>query len=158
MIILHFDGACEPINPGGTASWGYTIKNQFGELLRSDHGIVGKGKGMTNNVAEYTGLIEAIKGARDFGFIGTIQIYGDSSLVINMITKKWGWQKTRSGKNIIGWNPHNEQPHLRKLLDEVFKLLEGKEFTATWIPREDNAECDALSKIHNEKQIPGDML
>ena len=151
MIIIHFDGACEPVNPGGTASWGYTVKNNFGELLRSGHGIVGKGPGMTNNVAEYHGLIEGIKGALEFGFVGPFEIYGDSSLVINMVSKKWGWRKSRSGKTIIGWDPHYEQPHLRKLLDEVFKLLEGKEFKATWIPREQNAECDSLSKKHNEK-------
>ena len=60
MISIFFDGACEPVNPGGTASYGWVIKKD-GKTILSGSGIVGSGEGMTNNVGEYHGLIEGIK-------------------------------------------------------------------------------------------------
>ena len=33
MIEIYFDGACEPINPRGTASYGYLIKKD-GEIIK----------------------------------------------------------------------------------------------------------------------------
>lgn len=32
MIELYFDGACEPINPGGTASYGWLLKKMAKQL------------------------------------------------------------------------------------------------------------------------------
>ncbi|MGD0012733.1 MAG: hypothetical protein ABSE93_29850 [Terriglobia bacterium] len=50
--LAWFDGACEPVNPGGTASFGVVIKDKDGTVLRKEHGLVGKGSKMSNNVAE----------------------------------------------------------------------------------------------------------
>ncbi len=54
LIVVHIDGLCEPVNPGGTATFGYVIRDDSGSILASKSGIVGKGPTMTNNVAEYT--------------------------------------------------------------------------------------------------------
>lgn len=142
MIELYFDGACEPINPGGTASYGWLLK-QDGKILQSGSGIVGTGEGMTNNIAEYQGLIEGIETFLKLKSTEKLIIKGDSSLVINMVKKHWGWNKKKTV-----WKPHDKIPHLRELLEEVHRLLDKVDFDAQWVPRELNTEADALSKRH----------
>lgn len=150
MIKIFFDGSCEPVNPGGTAAWGFVIKDGNGRTLRAASGVVGSGRGMTNNVAEYRGLIAALRELESFNEKEFVQIYGDSKLVICHLNREWGWEKSRSGKTVLGWNPHRSAPHLRMLLDEAMSLLDKRPtgFSASWIPREENWECDALSKAH----------
>jgi ribonuclease HI len=61
MIVVHIDGLCEPLNPGGTATFGYVIRDDSGSILASKSGIVGKGPVKSNNVAEYAALCEALE-------------------------------------------------------------------------------------------------
>src|SRR3989304_3207940 len=140
MIELFFDGACEPINPGGTASYGWLLKRD-GKIIESGSGIVGTGDGMTNNIAEYQGLLEGIKAFLKLKSAKKLLIKGDSSLVINMVKKHWGWNKKKTV-----WKPHEKMPHLKELLQEVHQLLDKNDFDAQWLPRELNVEADALSK------------
>lgn len=140
MIELYFDGACEPINPGGTASFGWVLK-QNRKTLATGSGIVGKGTGMTNNVAEYAGIIEGVKAYLELPVKEKLHIRGDSNLVIQMVGKNWGWNKKKTV-----WQPHAKMPHLKKLLDEVHQLLEKIDYEVEWIPREKNQEADELSK------------
>ncbi len=142
MIELYFDGACEPINPGGTAAYGWLLK-QDGKIIQSGSGIVGSGNGMTNNVAEYYGLIEGIKAFLKLKKSEKLMVKGDSNLVINMVKKQWGWNKKKTV-----WKPHDKMPHLKDLLTQAHQLLEKVDFAAQWIPREENTEADALSKNH----------
>lgn len=144
MIELYFDGACEPINPGGTASYGWVIKKD-GKNIKTGYGIVGMGEGMTNNVAEYMGLIKGLEEYINLHLNEKLLIYGDSSMIINMITGKWGWSKNKTK-----WNPHKKMPHLKKLLDQALSLLRKVDYEAEWIPREKNKEADALSKLMDQ--------
>ncbi len=140
MYELYFDGACEPVNPGGTAAYGWVIyKNK--KIIKEGCGIVGKGEGMTNNIAEYTGLIEGLKAFREMGERGKLAIHGDSNLVVSMVMKRWGWNRKKTK-----WIPHDDAPHLKELLDQAFILLEGLEYKIEWVPREKNQEADRLSK------------
>ncbi len=75
-------------------------------------------RGLTNNEAEYFGIIEALKQNKD----KNICIYSDSKLVINQVNKKW----------------KVKEPHLKPLVDQVRKLCEERNITFTWIPREKN--------------------
>ncbi len=59
MITVEFDGACWP-NPKGRASAGVKIGNDKTVLLEKGF-YIGRGRGMSSNVAEYCGLIEALK-------------------------------------------------------------------------------------------------
>lgn len=142
MVELYFDGACEPINPGGTASFGWHIKKD-GQTILHDHKVIGTGPGMTNNLAEYTGLLEGIKALKMLPDAKDVSIYGDSNLVCSMVSKKWGWNKKKTV-----WEPHKDAPHLRVLLDQILELLKDYNWTITWIPREKNSEADNLSKKH----------
>ena len=138
MIEIYFDGACEPINPGGTASYGYLVK-QGGKTIIQCSKIIGTGKGMTNNVAEYTGLIEAVKVISNLDIKEKVRICGDSNIVCNTVAKKWGWKKKK-------WLPHKGAPHLKALLDETLNLLANYDYEIKWIPRGENEEADRLSK------------
>lgn len=140
MIELYFDGACEPINPGGTAAYGWVLKKDE-RILQEGSGVVGEGPGMTNNVAEYQGIIEGVKTFLKMDLKEKLVIKGDSNLVVNMVSKSWGWNKKKSV-----WRPHHKMPHLKKLLDEVLLLLKDLDFEILWIPREQNSQADSLSK------------
>jgi ribonuclease HI len=141
MVEIYFDGACEPFNPGGTASYGWLIKKD-GKILAKESKIIGKGEGMTNNVGEYTGLIKALESLQNFDIKNEkINIFGDSNLVCNTVAKKWGWNKKKTK-----WIPHEDAPHLKPLLDKSLGLLANYSYEIKWIPREQNQEADDLSK------------
>jgi ribonuclease HI len=81
---LQFDGSCVP-NPGEGGS-GYVIFDHGNEddlILQGQRYI---GKKCTNNVAEYFGLIAALKRLQDSPHrIGHLTIQGDSELAINQL-------------------------------------------------------------------------
>lgn len=135
---LYFDGACGPKNPGGTAAYGFVL-HHGAEVVERGHGVVGSGPGMTNNVAEYMGLYHGLVA---FSFAKwtdpttiTVQVYGDSLLVINQMSKRW---KVRAGLYTpYAWQAAAMAHDLRKI---------GVKLVFEWVPREQNTECDALSK------------
>jgi len=146
MYKIYFDGGCIPTNPGGVATYGYIVKLEGNDGVKNyttdevkGCGIVGKGKGMTSNVAEYTGLIEAIRTLNTIDSSAPVEIYGDSKMVINMASKVWGWKKGV-------YNPHPEYPHLKELLDMVFEVLGNRYAVFQWIPREQNRRADKLTR------------
>jgi ribonuclease HI len=90
--VAWFDGACEPVNPGGTATSGAIIKAKEGTVLLEEGRLVGKGSGMSSNVAEYAAII------RVFEYLmsrspGHVTVHGDSNLVISQLNGKWAARK-----------------------------------------------------------------
>jgi len=93
MIILWFDGACEPKNPGGTASYGFIVKQDHNEIYRESK-IVCSGPEASNNVAEYNGLLNALRWLYKNGHKDSqIICKGDSRLVIEQINGRWNMNK-----------------------------------------------------------------
>jgi ribonuclease HI len=132
--LAWFDGACEPVNRGGTASCGVVIKDKAGTVLVKEHGIVGKARAMSNNVAKYAGVLHILKclGSRP---PGRVTIYGDSNLVINQLNGRW---RVKKGLYLsIAVETKELLTYLRGL---------GWQIDSCWIPREQNKECDALSR------------
>ena len=129
-----FDGACGPINPGGTATYGIMVKDQDGTVLLKEHGLVGQGSAMSNNLAEYAGVLQILK-YLSYRPLGRVTIHGDSKLVINQLNGRW---RIRKGLYLsIAVEAKELLAHLKGL---------GWQITCCWIPRERNKECDALSK------------
>ena len=138
MIVVHIDGLCEPVNPGGTATFGYVIRDDSGSILTSKSGVVGKGPAMSNNVAEYAALCEALefllKKNRENS---SIEVKGDSALVMNQMSRKW---KFRKGL-------------YREKYQEALRLMARfTDLRFRWIPREENEEADKLSREAHEKE------
>jgi len=134
----YFDGACEPINPGGIASWGYVVY-QGDTIIHSACGTTGNplSATTTNNVAEYTGLIKALKYCIENN-IRNLIVKGDSQLVINQMK---GTYKVGS-HNLIGL--YNQAcVYARQFETIVFQ----------WIPREENKIADSLTKRAYENAV-----
>ena len=132
--LAWFDGACEPANPGGTATFGVVVKDDDGTVLLKEHGLVGKGSKMSNNVVEYAGVLHILKYLSSRP-PGRVTIHGDSNLVINQLSGNW-----RVSKGLylsIAIETKQLLAYLRGL---------GWQINFCWIPREQNEECDALSK------------
>jgi ribonuclease HI len=133
--LAWFDGACEPVNPGGKATFGAIVKDRTGTVLHREHGYVGKGRAMSNNVAEYAGVLHVLKYLTPFP-PGRAIIHGDSNLVINQLSGKW---RIKKGLYLsIAIETKELLAYLRGL---------GWQFSFCWIPREKNEECDVLSKM-----------
>ncbi|MCJ7443920.1 MAG: ribonuclease HI family protein [Methanotrichaceae archaeon] len=141
MITVYFDGLCQPINPGGVATYGFLVYDEE-ELIHCGYGVVGEGKGMTNNVAEYEGLRAAIIWFKGKSIEEKIEIKGDSMLVLNQMLGKW---KVRSETS-------------KKYVPEIMKLLKNMDVSFIWIKREENEDADELSRIaykrYNETHRP----
>jgi len=130
MITVYFDGACEPKNPGGTASYGFIIHKDEKELYQ--HGeIICSGPGASNNVAEYCGLINALRWIYINNYKDEqILVHGDSMLVINQMAGSWN-----INKGIYVDYAHKCKDALRYFTNIKFE----------WVPREQNI-ADDISK------------
>ncbi|CAL4933744.1 unnamed protein product [Urochloa decumbens] len=126
MCILHFDGASKG-NPG-KAGAGAVLMTEDGRVisrLREGLGIV------TNNVAEYRGLILGLKYAIRHGF-KRIKVHGDSLLVCNQVNGVW----------------QTKHQNMMELCNEVRRLKENfLSFEISHVRREWNAEADRQANI-----------
>ena len=123
-LIVEADGGSRG-NPG-PAGYGSVVRDADGEILLERYGSLGV---TTNNVAEYTGLIEGLKAAIELGAT-EIGVRMDSKLVVEQMSGRW--QIKNAG--------------LRPLAAEAAQLVArvGR-VTFEWIPRERNKAADALA-------------
>ena len=134
MITVYFDGLCYPKNPCGVAAYGYLIYRDA-EIIHRGFRAVGEGKGMTNNVAEYEGLKAAAMWLQDNRIEEEILIKGYSQLVMKQMKGEWQVNSATS----------------KKYVPEIKLLLQGKDVTFQWVPREKNEEADKLSRVAYER-------
>lgn len=130
-IELFFDGCCEPVNPGGTSSYGLIIFQDSKKIYEKSE-IVAKGKSSTNNVAEYAGILEGLRWLyRHKLYKENILCRGDSKLVIEQLMGRW---KINQGV-YVPW-----------ALKCKKALVYFPNIALQWIPRDENYLADALSK------------
>lgn len=125
-----FDGACEPVNPGGLGTYGFVVR-QGERLLVRQSGVVPDiaGTPMTGNVAEYVALLLLLEWlAAHPG--GATRIEGDSKLIVMQVRGEWA-------ANV---------PVLRMLRDKCRALLPASA-RLVHIGREKNGEADALTHL-----------
>jgi ribonuclease HI len=112
-------------NPG-PASYGVVIRNERGEIVVQLKKYIGY---MTNNVAEYYGLIAALDYAQSKG-VRALRIESDSELLVRQML---GHYKVKS-------------PDLRPLFERAKKMASTFEsFRIDHVYREQNSEADALA-------------
>lgn len=128
---ILFDGGSRG-NPGlcGTGYVIYTCSNPWTENSKiapvEENAIVSECE--TNNYAEYSALILALRHAKELGFT-ELQILGDSKLVINQLKGEW----TCGDK-------------LRPLYEDAAHLLgEFNSYVLEHIPRAQNTVADGLA-------------
>ncbi len=126
-LIVYTDGASRG-NPG-PASYGFTISEYPGKLLIEKGEYIGIA---TNNVAEYTAVLEVLKTIKEkFHKIPLeIKFYADSKLVVQQLSGKY---KIKS-------------PHLKQIIEKI-KILENElgNISYNHIPREANTHADAMA-------------
>jgi ribonuclease HI len=129
--IAYFDGACEPVNPGGTASFGGAIYRNGCPVWECSE-IHSRGEGASNNVAEYAGFIAVLEWFAERDLCGAeIRILGDSNLVIQQMFGSW-----KIKKGLYAPLAYKARDLLTR-----FTNIRGE-----WIPRDLNDVTDRLSK------------
>lgn len=153
-IEAWFDGCCEPVNPGGFAAWGALVKID-GVKAWEDGVLVCRGPKASNNVAEYSGALAAMKFINKHlgeNICHSLTIRGDSKLVIHQLDGSWNVNCTRCTKPLFRCHCGKKTPGLyfpfyeqaKAELDALKRKV--KRLNLVWIPREENSECDVLSK------------
>ncbi len=127
---IYIDGASKG-NPG-LAAIGIVIK-QDGQEIRTLAKTIGQA---TNNTAEYTALIFALKEAQQLKAL-EVRIYSDSLLVCQQIT---GHFKVKNEKLRLLWEQVRH-------LTQSFNKIEAKH-----IPREENRQADRLANEAIKKE------
>jgi ribonuclease HI len=135
MYEAYFGGACGPVNPGGTATYGTVIfqdGNRVWECSEVFCPEPGHERETSNNVAEYSGLLAVLHWFADQDLFDVeIIVYGDSRMAIEQIFGSW---KIRKGAYVP------LALEARRLLRQ-FRNINGQ-----WIPRHKNHIADKLSK------------
>lgn len=122
--VIYTDGSCEP-NPGPAA---YAFVVVMGDkVVHREARYMGAG---TNNEAEFMGVLEAMRFAKERG-LQRIEIRTDSQLFVNCASGYWGLYKERLCV-------------LMEQVDALKRKFKGCAFR--WIPRAYNTLADELAE------------
>lgn len=135
VLTIFTDGVARG-NPG-EGGFGVIIKDTNGTIIEEVGGYIGV---TTNNIAEYTALLTALKTALKYSD-GKIIVYSDSELMVRQLN---GIYKVK-----------NEG--LLPLYQEAKKLTSNfSDFIIEHIPREKNKEADSLANkaVNTKATVP----
>lgn len=125
QLLIEADGGSRG-NPGVAASGSVVIDPATGEILAE----VGKYLGhATNNVAEYTALVEGIRKALAIDPDAELHVRMDSKLVIEQMSGRW----------------KIKHPDMAELAAQARALLTGTPVKFEWVPRLQNSRADAVA-------------
>ena len=124
-LVVEADGGSRG-NPGPAAYGAVVREAATGEVLAelADHlGVT------TNNVAEYTGLLEGLRAAVAIDPDAEIEARLDSKLVVEQMSGRWAIKNDT----------------LRRIALQAREVVARERITFTWVPRERNKAADALA-------------
>ena len=134
-LIVACDGAARG-NPG-PAGIGVHISAEDGSLVAEIARGIGEA---TNNVAEYTAVIEGLSLAQELG-ARTVTLRSDSQLLVNQLTGRY----------------RVKTPHLQPLHRRARGLAAGFErISFEHVPRERNREADRLANEGVDRWLAGE--
>lgn len=134
QVFLYTDGACSG-NPG-PGGWGVVLR--YGKHERE---LCGGEAHTTNNRMELTAAIQGLRALKE---PCAVELYSDSTYVVNSVTKGWvfGWR----AKN---WIKKGEPVPNADLWQQLIPLLDAHKVTLHWIRGHDghpeNERCDKLA-------------
>jgi ribonuclease H / adenosylcobalamin/alpha-ribazole phosphatase len=124
-LIVEADGGSRG-NPG-PAAYGAVVRDpETGRPLAELADYLGV---TTNNVAEYTGLLEGLRAALEIDPDAVVEARLDSKLVVEQMSGRWAIKNDA----------------LRRIALEARDLIARERVTYTWVPREQNKAADALA-------------
>ncbi|MBX3116471.1 MAG: reverse transcriptase-like protein [Cryobacterium sp.] len=124
-LIIEADGGSRG-NPGQAGSGSVVIDAETGQVLAT----VGRYLGIvSNNVAEYTALIEGVRRALKIDPDASLHVRMDSKLVVEQMSGRW----------------KIKHPDMAELAAVARQELIGTPVKFEWIPREKNKRADAAA-------------
>ena len=135
LLTIKFDGACD--NNSKLKFMGIGVAVWIDGKRDTDLDFTKMAGSGTNNIAEWEGLVEALKMA--YAYMTTVnpnirvRIYGDSQLIVYQFNGRYEIKK----EEFLDY--YKEAKRLRNALGGRLKRVE-------WIPRKDNGDADILSK------------
>lgn len=133
-VVVVADGGSRG-NPG-PAGYGAAVLDPAGTVLAERAAGLGR---VTNNVAEYAGLIAGLEAAIEWG-ARRVDVRMDSKLVVEQMSGRW----------------KVKHPDLRPLATRVAELVaELDEVTFNWVPRSQNSLADRLANEAMDAQDAG---
>lgn len=124
-LVVHFDGGGS--SRGGPGAWGVVVAWEDGAVIEQ---FAGWHPDLTNNEAEYHGLLAALRAAAKYAPLERLTVRGDSQIVIRQVNGSY----------------RCKQAHLKPLYTEACLLMRALGMPSLeWIPREENTAADALS-------------
>ena len=140
-VTIYTDGACRG-NPG-PGGWGAILVYNGHEKELS-----GGERETTNNKMELTAVIMALSALKEPCIV---ELYSDSTYVINGLSKGWAvsWRKN-------GWRKADKKPALNAdLWQRLLDLLDRHEVTVRWVKGHDghpeNERCDRLAVAYYQR-------
>jgi ribonuclease HI len=124
-IVVHADGASRG-NPGAAAGGAVVLDPDSGEVMAQLGVLCGIA---SNNVAEYRGMIEALRLLRTWNAQQPIRVRLDSKLVVEQMSGRW----------------KVKHPDMKVLVKEAFEVIGPLDVHFEWVPREDNSLADAAA-------------
>lgn len=106
-VVIYTDGSC--LGNPGAGGWASIIQKDGKEVILS-----GNEPGSTNNRMEMKAIIESVKWLEGNAIGDTVELYSDSSLLINSINENW-----KRKANIDLWSEFDEA--MRKLKEVNIK-------------------------------------
>ncbi|MDR2113799.1 MAG: bifunctional RNase H/acid phosphatase [Bifidobacteriaceae bacterium] len=143
-LIVEADGGSRG-NPG-TAGYGALVRDAATGAVLAERAAY-LGETVTNNVAEYSGLIAGLEAAQEVDPAAALEVRMDSKLVVNQMAGVW----------------KIKHPDLQPLAAQARTLLRGRSVQFTWVPRAQNQAADALANqamdtkgvVHQDTPSPG---
>jgi len=124
-LIVEADGGSRG-NPG-PAGYGALVRDgRTGTVLAERARYLGV---VSNNVAEYSGLVAGLDAAREIDPAATVRVRMDSKLVVEQMSGRWKIK-------------HED---MRRLAAQAALILPASQVTYEWVPRADNSDADALA-------------
>ncbi|MFJ5804759.1 bifunctional RNase H/acid phosphatase [Streptomyces sp. NPDC093093] len=124
-FVVEADGGSRG-NPGPAGYGAVVLDPATGETLAERAEYIGVA---TNNVAEYKGLIAALRAAHELAPDAVVLVRMDSKLVVEQMSGRW----------------KIKHPDMKPLAAEAAKILPRSQVTYEWIPREKNKHADRLA-------------
>lgn len=95
---------------------------------------------VTNNVAEYRGLLAGLRAAHDLDPAATVHVRMDSKLVVEQMSGRW----------------KIKHPDMKPLAAEAARVFPPGRVTYEWIPREQNKAADRLANEAMDAGVSGE--
>ncbi|MFI0515651.1 bifunctional RNase H/acid phosphatase [Streptomyces sp. WSLK1-5] len=124
-FIVEADGGSRG-NPGPAGYGSVVLDAATGETLVETYEYLGI---VTNNVAEYRGLLAGLRAAHDLDPSARVHVRMDSKLVVEQMSGRW----------------KIKHPDMKPLALEAGRIFPPGRVTYEWIPREQNKHADRLA-------------